>query len=79
MSTTTTPTPADLGLHRVRLELLRPGRDLPLEGLTLDMVAAGCQTAAGPDYCQGDGTDRENVRDFVLNHHGLTFPDPPAP
>lgn len=52
-----------------------PGGLYPIEGLTLDMVAAGCQViAAGPDYCQGDSTDRENVRDFVLNHHGLTFP-----
>ena len=52
-----------------------PGGVYPIEGLTLDMVAAGCQAvAAGPEYCNGDSTDRENVRDLVLSRHGLTFP-----
>ena len=52
-----------------------PGGIYPIEGLTVAMVAAGCQVIANaPDYCDGDSVDRENVRDHVLEAHGLTFP-----
>jgi hypothetical protein len=38
-------------------------------------VATGCRVISlFPNYGDGDSVDRENVRDYVLARHGLTFP-----
>ena len=77
MSTATTPTPAaDLGPFIGYVwGFYGPDGIYPIEGLTLDMVATGCRVVSlFPNYGDGDSVDRENVRDYVLAHHGLTFP-----
>lgn len=48
----------------------------PIKGLTVQMVVSGCRARmVHSGFCDGDSTDREWVRDRVLNMYSLEWCD----